>query len=103
MTTGPKRITIPEVLPRFAAYYRENPAWGSLHVVLDDGNIGDDTVRYVVERAAESGDVEGEALGRLLLDMTKSQRGRMDRVVDEWVRERDREAAEADVPDAPRL
>lgn len=28
----------PEIVERFAAYYRKHPSWGAFHVCLDDGN-----------------------------------------------------------------
>lgn len=67
-------VTIPDVIDRFRAYHDVHLAWGSLHVVLDDGNIGDDSVRGCIGYAQEVGDVEGEALARILLTMSKTQR-----------------------------
>lgn len=75
--TDSVRLTVPDVLARFSAYYAKNPAWGSLHVVLDDGNVGDDSVRYCIEGAIASGDTEGEALARILLTMSKTQRNKI--------------------------
>ena len=69
--------TIPEVVERFAAYFAANPAWGSLHVVLDDGNVADSSVQFCIEYAAERGDDEGAALGRVLLTMSKTQRSKL--------------------------
>lgn len=67
----------PDVVARFAAYYRREPVWGSLHVVLDEGNIGDGSVERAREWAVERGDSEGEALAGLLMLMSPSQRGRL--------------------------
>ncbi len=74
-----RRPTIPDVLPRFRAYLalRGNEAWGSLHIVLEDGNVSDDSVRACIAYAAERGDAEGEALGKVLLMMSKTQRLKM--------------------------
>jgi hypothetical protein len=69
-----RRLTIPEVIERFRAYHDIHLAWGSLHVVLDDNNVGDDSVRGCVDYARETGDVEGEALAGILLTMSKTQR-----------------------------
>jgi hypothetical protein len=69
--------TIPEVIDRFVPYYRQHPAWGSLHIVLDDGNVGDDDVRYCIAHAEERGDVEGADLARVLLQMSKTQRWKL--------------------------
>ena len=74
-----KRPTIPEVIERFRAYHNERLAWGSLHVVLDDTNLSDDSVRGCIEYAQRTGDVEGEALARILLTMSKTQRAQIGR------------------------
>jgi hypothetical protein len=77
------KITIPEVIDGFANYYRQpgNAAWGSLHCVLDDGNVRDKDVQGCIDHAVEKGDAEGERLGRILLTLTKSQRLRLGRKV----------------------
>lgn len=70
--------TIPEVLDRFAAYYHYHDGWWrSLHLVLDDGNVDDDSVRFCIQVAEEKGDSEGAALGRILLQMSKTQRTKL--------------------------
>ncbi len=69
--------TIPEVIGRFSAYHEQHPSWGSLHIVLDDDNVKDEHVEFCVGWAREHGDVEGEALARILLTMSKSQRLRL--------------------------
>lgn len=51
-----------------------NEAGGSLHIVTDDGNVKDAHVMYCIDCAVQRGDQEGEAIGRLLLQMTKTQR-----------------------------
>lgn len=75
------RPTIPQHFERFCAYYAKNPVWGSLHIVLDDQNLGDDSVRFCIDYAKEHGDEEGHALGLILLEMSKTQRGRLDKLV----------------------
>lgn len=77
------KITLPEVIDGFAAYYRQpgNGAWGSLHCVLDDGNVRDRDVQGCIDSAIEKGDVEGERLARILLTLSKSQRLRLGRKV----------------------
>lgn len=72
--------TIPEVLDRFRAYYEDNPAWGSLHIVLDDQNVADHHVEFCVQWAIENNDPEGEELGRLLLRMSRTQRLKLSEV-----------------------
>lgn len=68
--------TIPEVIDRFRAYKAlpQNACWGSLHIVLDDNNINDCHVQFCIDYARERGDTEGEELGKLLLQMSKTQR-----------------------------
>ncbi len=90
LTTGrPKKPTIPEVLDRFVAYLNAHGAWGSLHVVLDDGNVHDDHVRGCIEWATEQGDEEGRQLGEILLKMSVTQRKKLPDVAwgrSEWAR-----------------
>lgn len=80
-----ERLSIPDVLPRFVEYYLRNPVWGSLHLVLSNGNERDKDVEACIEFAREKGDVEGEALGELLLRLSKTQRIRLCR----WDREQE--------------
>ncbi len=84
-------VLIPDVVGRFADYLDGHGAWGSLHVVLDDGNLRDDDVLFCRGWAHERGDAEGEALAWILWFMSRSQRGRLDRKV----REHQRREAEA--------
>lgn len=66
-------------IPRFQAYLDANPTWGSLHVVLDDGNTEDSHVAWCQEYAAEEGDQEGYELAGLLLQMSETQRIKISR------------------------
>lgn len=66
--------TVPDVLPEFRAYLTEHSAWGALHIVLDDYNVTDDSVRFCIASAQEAGDAEGERLAGILLRMSKTQR-----------------------------
>jgi hypothetical protein len=67
--------TVEEVLPVVREYYANgNPTGGWLHIVLDDGNTEDESVRDCLKWAEEDGDVAGVALARLLLEMTETQR-----------------------------
>jgi hypothetical protein len=59
----------------------KNPVWGSLHVVLDDGNLGDSSIRACIECATERNDPVAIELGEILLRMSKTQRGKLDRMV----------------------
>jgi len=86
---------IPDVLDRFVDYYSkpENNVWGSLHIVLDDLNVGDDSVRWVIEHAREHGDEDGVRLGEILLTMSKTQRKRLPVVVEAELRRREIDGA----------
>lgn len=66
--------TIPEVIERFRAYHSSEPAWGSLHIVLDDNNVRDEDVAFCRQQAEEDGDEEGLALADILARMSKTQR-----------------------------
>lgn len=73
--------TVPDVAPLVQAY-REAPgngAGGSLHIVLDDQNIDDASVRFCRKWALERGDADGEALARVLLLCSKTQRLKLSR------------------------
>jgi hypothetical protein len=69
--------TIPEVIDRFKAYHRKHSAWGSLHIVLDDNNVGDDCVRFCRDYASNNGDEEGKELAEILLSMSRTQRAKL--------------------------
>lgn len=71
------RPIVPDVLPRVQAYCRQHRGGGVLHVVLEDMNLEDVFVRYAIDFAREEGDTEGAELAGLLLQMTRSQRGRI--------------------------
>lgn len=67
-------MTITDILPEAIEYYKKNPTWGSLHVVLDDGNIKNKFVEFAIEYAIQKGDIEGEKLARKILTLSKTQR-----------------------------
>lgn len=71
--------TLDKVLPLVREYYARpgNGAGGSLHIVLDDGNISDDHVRFCIKWAEERGDTSGVELGNLILRMSKTQRKKL--------------------------
>lgn len=82
------RLTLtPELKARFARYYEKNGAWGSLHIVLDDGNLADDQVRSCEGWAEERGDFEGMELAKILLQMTKTQRAKIGMEAGCWLRD----------------
>jgi hypothetical protein len=71
------KLTLPEVVDRFRAYREANPTWGSLHIVLDDGNVRNKHVTYCAELALENGDAEGFELAGLLLQLSTTQRQKL--------------------------
>lgn len=74
------RPTIPDVIREFAMYYRNHAEWGSLHIVLSDGNEDDESVRFCLSRATANADSDGARLAEILLTMTRTQRGRIPNV-----------------------
>lgn len=80
MMTAPKHQPPSQALiARFKAYHAKHPAWGSLHVVLDDENIDDDFVEGCIAHAVRERDSEGEHLARELLKLSISQRHKLAR------------------------
>lgn len=78
--------SISDLLPCFVDYLRANPAWGSLHIVLEDGNHSNADVEFCISFAEQQGDEEGADLARLLLKMSKTQRGKLSRLAYEAIR-----------------
>lgn len=68
--------TVPEVLPLVQAYYAlpGNGVGGSLHIVLEDGNVEDSSVAFCLKAAQERGDAPGVELASILLRMSRTQR-----------------------------
>lgn len=68
--------TIPDVIDKFRAYYYKpgNAMWGSLHIVLSDGNVDDHDVLHCLAWAIDEGDTEGAELAKILLSMSRTQR-----------------------------
>ena len=66
----------PELIEKFATYHQreENSAWGSLHIVLDDGNFENGHVDFCIEYALEKGDLDGWQLAKILRQLSISQR-----------------------------
>lgn len=70
-------MTVDEVLVLVRRYYHLEPrncCGGSLHVVLDDGNLGDADVLHCISWAETEGDPEGITLGLNLLELTEAER-----------------------------
>lgn len=72
------RIAVPDVLDRFIEYRRKEPVWGLLHIVLEEGNVSDSDVDYCIARAEHACDSEALELARILRQMSRTQRCRID-------------------------
>lgn len=70
---------VKELVKAARDYYAhpENGCGGSLHIVLDDGNVEEEHVLWCRDHAEEQGDVEGVALCDKLLDATEDERLRV--------------------------
>lgn len=68
--------TIPEIIPLLKAYVSkpENGVGGSLHIVLEDGNVNDSHVAFCRNLAQNAGDADGVVVADMLLQMSKTQR-----------------------------
>jgi hypothetical protein len=57
-------------------YYRQpgNLAGGSLHIVLDDGNLDDSDILFCIEYAKKEKDELGVQLGEHLLSLNEDER-----------------------------
>ncbi len=76
MTKPSAKITVPEVMDQFVEYLRKpgNGVGGSLHIVLDDQNIQNHHVEFCISHAEQCDDEDGIKLGKILLEMSKTQR-----------------------------
>lgn len=74
------------ILARFGDYLRDNPAWGSLHIVLDDHNTEDAHVEFCIEWAQDHDDPEGVALGWIVLGMSEHRRRALGLAVEQHIR-----------------
>lgn len=73
------RITVPDALPLVRRYYalRGNSNGGSLHIVLEDGNVEDGDIAYCMGWAERDSDHAGQALALVLRRMSKTQRRKL--------------------------
>jgi hypothetical protein len=69
-----RKPTVPDVLPMVRAYRAKHGVGGSLHNVLEDGNVKTRDIAFCVERAQKAGDLESVQLGEMLLAMSQTQR-----------------------------
>ena len=58
------------IIRRCKQYYKNNPCGGSLHIVLDDGNIERENIEFCLKYAKENNDLEGIKLANLLLSIS---------------------------------
>ena len=61
---------------QFARFYIEdlgNVVGGSLHIVLSDGNIEHDNVRFCLAEAEKNEDWVGVALAKVLLELSEEE------------------------------
>lgn len=68
-----------EVIQQFKAYHKLYPAWGSLHIVLEDLNINTSHVEFCIEQAIKDKDRKGLKLAKMLKQMSKTQRTKVAR------------------------
>ena len=70
---------IPDVIPLVKDYYAlpNNGAGGSLHIVLDDGNVQDSSIIFCLDICKKNNDEKGIKLCNLLLRMSKTQRRKL--------------------------
>ncbi len=60
-----------EIKKKFSDYHRDNLSWGVFHIVLADGNVTDDSVRFCKKYCTTPLEKE---LYNLLIEMSKTQR-----------------------------
>lgn len=70
------RPTVHDVAPLAKVYCAKpgNGAGGNLHLVLGNGNVNDNHVRFCLDQAKAAGDPDGVELATKLLSMTRTQR-----------------------------
>ena len=87
-------MSVFSLLQQIAEYWEQSAAGGSLHIVLEDQNVGDKSVQWCLEHAKEVGDVMGVKIAQALLDIPESWRvfvlvvWDMSRTWGEWTPER---------------
>ena len=73
------RISVRQLIPVVNAYYAKpgNGVGGSLHIVLDDGNLSRRDLEFCYDWALDQGDTDGMALVMILMCLSKSQLRRL--------------------------
>lgn len=79
-------MKLEDISRRIINYYvqENNEAGGSLHIVLDDGNLEDVSIEYCIGYASRANDSEGVAIGNMLLGI--SLKDRQELYDDNWER-----------------
>ena len=74
-----------EILKLAKEYYliEGNSIGGSLHIVLDDGNIEDDNIKFCINYAKQNDDIKGVELAELILQCSYTQRKKLYRKLHE--------------------
>lgn len=82
---GLRLLAASDVVPLARHIYANREGYGCcLHVVLDDNNLEDEFVAGSIELAQKRGHGDCETLARILLRMTRTQRGRVARRIHEF-------------------
>lgn len=77
MTAPINKPITQEQLDRFKAYKERNSGWGHLDLVLGNSNAQRKHVLKAMLTCAENVDKEGWELGKILLNMSKTQRHKL--------------------------
>lgn len=73
----PVSVSWRDLLPSIWEYYQAHPAGGWLHVVLDDGNLGDRFIQHAKEGASRKLDIAALNIAQDLLKLTMTQRKKL--------------------------
>jgi hypothetical protein len=72
-----KLAEIEEVRKLCDKYYYDNPSGGSLHIVLDDGNMGNHHLEFCLEEARKNDDPDAVEIALKILDLTATERTKL--------------------------
>ena len=71
-------MTIEQIIPIIQRYYSYgNTTGGTLHIVLDDGNLEDGHIEFCLEEATRNNDTQAVFIARMLLNMSMTQRRKL--------------------------
>lgn len=84
---GPGKLTLPEVIPLFATYYKaHNYSWGHrFHCEFEDSNLNYEFVKHSWERACKDGTLEEIRLFQILCSLSRTQRYKITDQVDKYL------------------